>query len=103
MVLNWAVQKDMFPENEKRLEEILGDRLTYFDYRLEGPDCSLEPHSSVMAQYSPVEDYRSVEPSAGFMTTFLTVTTTCQNLENSPLITHTYTANMELFLYCWAL
>lgn len=43
MKLPWAIQKDVFPENEQKLETILGDRLHYFTMTPEGPTCSLDP------------------------------------------------------------
>jgi hypothetical protein len=36
--MDWVVEKDVFEENEPQLVEILGDRLSWVSYGINGPD-----------------------------------------------------------------
>ena len=52
--MDWVVEKDVFEENEPQLVEILGDRLSWVSYGINGPTFSKSPVTDYIFYGSPV-------------------------------------------------
>ena len=50
----WVGEEDVFGENEEKLKEILGDRLIWMKYKIDGPTFSRSPVTDYIFYGSPI-------------------------------------------------